>query len=250
VLEASGAKNGGAKKTDRSLAALGKIGEKEAVVWFLGHSGWAVKTQNHLLIFGYFIQGKDPNEPGLCNGHVNPAEMAGEKVAAFASHFHGDHHNAAVFEWRQQDPDISYFLGLQPQNAPPYEYMAGRMEKTVGDLKLWTIPSTDAGVGSGRSKWWRPTTGAITSSTRRGKSRARNPRSRSTRASSGGDDPAGLISLGVLRGLPSEFAPPANPLGGVRWNRLFLRRADKYGERMRRKRQGFLDRRSVGLVRL
>jgi L-ascorbate metabolism protein UlaG (beta-lactamase superfamily) len=25
--------------------------------------------------------------------------------------------------------------------------MAGRMEKTVGDLKLWTIPSTDAGVG-------------------------------------------------------------------------------------------------------
>ena len=26
----------------------------QAVVWYLGHSGWAVKTQNHLLIFDYW----------------------------------------------------------------------------------------------------------------------------------------------------------------------------------------------------
>jgi ribonuclease BN (tRNA processing enzyme) len=78
---------------------------------------------------------------------VNPAEIAGEKVAVFVSHFHGDHFTPVIFEWQQQIPGIAYFLGLQPQNAPPYEPMAGRMEKTVGDYKILTIPATDAGVG-------------------------------------------------------------------------------------------------------
>jgi ankyrin repeat protein/L-ascorbate metabolism protein UlaG (beta-lactamase superfamily) len=147
ALVEGGARSGGAKRIDRSLAALGKVGDNEAVIWFLGHSGWAVKTRNHLVLFDYFSEGASPDEPALCNGHVNPSEIAGEKVAVFASHFHGDHFSPAIFEWQQQVPGISYFLGLQPQNAPSYEYMAGRMEKTVGDLRILTIPATDAGVG-------------------------------------------------------------------------------------------------------
>ncbi len=147
ALIEGGAKNGGAKKTDRSLGALGKVGDNEAVLWFLGNSGWAIKTRNHLVVFDYFVQGENPDEPALCNGHVNPAEIAGEKVAVFASHSHGDHFTPAIFEWQQQVPGISYFLGLRPQNAPAFELMAGRMEKTVGDYKILTIPATDAGVG-------------------------------------------------------------------------------------------------------
>jgi ankyrin repeat protein len=147
MLAGKGAKASGSKKFDRSLTAFSKIDKKEAVIWFMGHSGWVVKTKNHLLIFDYFPQGEDPVTPGLCNGHVNPAEIAGEKVAVFASHHHGDHFTPTMFEWGEQVSDITYFLGLQPQEAPPYEYMPERMEKTFGDLKLTTIHSTDAGVG-------------------------------------------------------------------------------------------------------
>ena len=37
-----------------SLGAAGHpehLREKEAVIWYLGHSGWAIKTVNHFLIF-------------------------------------------------------------------------------------------------------------------------------------------------------------------------------------------------------
>jgi hypothetical protein len=45
----------------------------ESTVWYLAHSGWAVKTQTHLLIFDYIDREKLPDEPGLANGFINPA---------------------------------------------------------------------------------------------------------------------------------------------------------------------------------
>jgi ankyrin repeat protein len=147
MLADNGAKTTDSGTIDRSLSALGDVSKKEAVVWFLGHSGWAVKTRNHLLIFDYFPQGEDPANPDLSNGHINPAELAGQNVAVFASHHHGDHFAPVIFEWREQVPDITYFLGLQSQDAPPYEFMSERMEKSFGDLEVTTIHSTDAGVG-------------------------------------------------------------------------------------------------------
>ena len=58
-----------------------------------------------------------------------------------------DHYNPAIFEWGEQVADITYFLGLEPQDTPPYVFMPERMEKKFGDLKVTTIHSTDAGVG-------------------------------------------------------------------------------------------------------
>jgi ankyrin repeat protein/L-ascorbate metabolism protein UlaG (beta-lactamase superfamily) len=147
LLSEKGAKGSPQEKIDRSLSAIGKVGDGEAAVWFLGHDGWAVKTQNHLLIFDYFPQGEQPANPGLCCGVVNPAEIANEHVAVFASHDHGDHFSPAIFEWRERVNDITYFLGLQPEEAPTYEFMPERLEQTFGDIKLTTIHSTDAGVG-------------------------------------------------------------------------------------------------------
>jgi ankyrin repeat protein/L-ascorbate metabolism protein UlaG (beta-lactamase superfamily) len=147
LLTIEGARGSAVTSVDRSLVSLGNVGKKEAAIWFLGHSGWAVKTKDHLLIFDYFPQGEDPARPALCNGHINPGEIANERVAVFASHFHGDHYSPAIFEWREHVSDITYFLGLQPQDTPPYEFMPERLEKTYGNLKLTTIHSTDAGVG-------------------------------------------------------------------------------------------------------
>lgn len=147
ALGEKGVGSGGSGSVDRSLAALGKVGKKEAVVWFLGHSGWAVKTRSHLLVFDYFSQGEVPASPALCNGHINPAEIGGQKVAVFASHHHGDHFDPIIFQWREHLSNITYFLGLEPEEAPAYEFMPERMEKSFGDLEITTIHSTDAGVG-------------------------------------------------------------------------------------------------------
>jgi ankyrin repeat protein len=148
LAENNGRSRRGGNVVDRSLAALGRIGRGEAVIWFLGHSGWAVKTRQHLLIFDYFPQGENPASAGLCNGRINPAEIADHRVAVFASHSHGDHYTPRIFEWKDQVGDISYFLGLQPRDSvPEYVFMPERLEGTYGDIKLTTIHSTDAGVG-------------------------------------------------------------------------------------------------------
>lgn len=47
----------------------------EAVVWYLGHSGWAVKTKNHLLVFDYSERAAPVSEPRLANGYINPSEI-------------------------------------------------------------------------------------------------------------------------------------------------------------------------------
>lgn len=147
MLVDKGAKSSGPKHINRCLGAIGRVGKEEAVIWFLGHSGWAIKSKNHLLIFDYFTQGEAPAKPALCNGHITPDEIDDYKVSVFASHHHGDHFDAAIFDWREQVSDITYFLGLEPQDAPPYVFMPERMEESFGDLKLTTIHSTDAGVG-------------------------------------------------------------------------------------------------------
>lgn len=148
LVAPKGTRGGRTKAVDRSLAAFGNVGNEESVVWFLGHSGWAVKTANHLLIFDYFTEGEAPTEPGLCNGYVNPSEIANYKVEVFASHLHGDHFAPVIFEWSEQVPGATYFLGLRPrEETPPYEFMSERMTETYGGMKLTTIHSTDAGVG-------------------------------------------------------------------------------------------------------
>jgi hypothetical protein len=52
-----------------------------------------------------------------------------------------------MFEWREEVPNITYYLGLEPRDAPPFEFLPARMEKSFGDIKVTTIHSTDAGVG-------------------------------------------------------------------------------------------------------
>ena len=49
----------------------------QAVVWYLGHSGWAVKTRNHLLVFDYWKSDAAPDEPALANGAIQPAGAGG-----------------------------------------------------------------------------------------------------------------------------------------------------------------------------
>jgi L-ascorbate metabolism protein UlaG (beta-lactamase superfamily) len=147
LLVANGADPDNLTPTRGSLAAQGELSEGEAVIWYLGHSGWAIKTRNHLLVFDYFNQGLGPSEPGLCNGHISTSELAGEKVTVFATHEHRDHFDPMIFEWRDQMPDVTYVLGCQPDEAPPYEYTGPREKRVIDGMKVSTIESNDTGVG-------------------------------------------------------------------------------------------------------
>ncbi|HSG28931.1 MAG TPA: ankyrin repeat domain-containing protein [Candidatus Krumholzibacterium sp.] len=147
ILAGGGARTK-AGKTDRSLSKIGKVGNKEAAIYFLGHSAWAVKTRNNLMIFDFFRDGVAADSPSLCNGTIDPAELAGCKVTVFASHQHGDHYWPGIFEWGEQVEDITYFLGHQPRDTvPEFTFMPPRMVEQFGDIKLTTISSTDSGVG-------------------------------------------------------------------------------------------------------
>jgi len=124
--------------------------DKEAVVWHLGHSGWAIKTKNNLLIFDYFEMPDRivPKFAALASGFINPEELKDQKVTVFSTHAHGDHYQDSIFEWKDTIPNIEYVLGhTAPGKRYKYTYIGPRSKKSVNGMKISTIRSNDEGVG-------------------------------------------------------------------------------------------------------
>jgi ankyrin repeat protein len=148
VLVARGAERRDSRTESCALADQPALADEEAVIWYLNHSGWAVLTKNHLLVFDYFSPNRAADEPGLCNGHIHPQEIAGRDVIVFATHVHADHYDPAIFEWRETVPDITYVLGFQPEEeVPAHEYVGPRDARKINGVEIATIESNDSGVG-------------------------------------------------------------------------------------------------------
>ena len=147
LLREKGAKAGEKSKvTDRPWLSE-PLAAGHAVVWYLGHSGWAVKTQNHLLVFDYWKGDTPPDEPGLANGAINPQELSDAIVTVFASHAHSDHYMPAIFEWRKTMPKITYIMGFKPENADGYTLLPNREKKELSGMEIIPIESNDSGQG-------------------------------------------------------------------------------------------------------
>jgi len=123
-----------------------ELKEKEAIIWYLYHCGWAVKTKNHFLIFDYWEPGRKPSEPSLVNGYINPEEVMEQDVIVFVSHEHPDHFDPVIFDWDKYVKAIVYVLGWQAHRGSQYIYMEGRDKKEINDVKIFSIPSIDSGV--------------------------------------------------------------------------------------------------------
>lgn len=148
LLAARGARRASATKTaPGGLVFAGRLPQGEATVWFLGHSGWGVKTKNHFLVFDYMFDARDPDRPALCNGNVVPAELRGERVTVFASHGHGDHFDPRIFGWREQLPRVSYVLGFRADTLPPHVFIGPRETREVNGMRITAIRANDSGVG-------------------------------------------------------------------------------------------------------
>jgi ankyrin repeat protein/L-ascorbate metabolism protein UlaG (beta-lactamase superfamily) len=148
LLVAAGA-SGQSGTNDRcALSGQEKVGKKEAVIWHLGHSGWAVKTRKHLLIFDYFGEMNPPSSsPGLANGFINPTEIKDEKVTVISTHSHRDHFSLGLFDWADEIDDITFIMGNEVPGRDDYTLLTPREDYKINGLKIKAINSTDLGIG-------------------------------------------------------------------------------------------------------
>jgi len=113
----------------------------EAIVWSLGHCGFAVKTRSRLLIFDYFSRGwRPPEKPSLANGFVDPEEIKDLEVMVFVSHAHGDHFDPVILSWRQSAKNITYVFGWNARKGErSIDLPAPRANATIKGMDVFTV---------------------------------------------------------------------------------------------------------------
>lgn len=147
----------------------------KAEIWYLFHSGFAVKTQRHLLVFDYYLD-KPAGEPrSLQTGVIEPSEIKNENVIVFSSHRHPDHYNPAIFNWMKEIEKIRYILSYDIRRARRYAPVPENKTQFIRpgepvietDLRVEALKSTDQGVAflveidglsvfhAGDLNWWK-----------------------------------------------------------------------------------------------
>lgn len=120
-----------------------------AQIWYLFHSGFAVKTQSHFLIFDYYIDKPEGKLCGLAGGCIEPDEIKDRDVVVFCSHRHSDHYNPVIFTWRGKIPKLHYVMSHDIKRIPQsYDVLRayGGHDYELGDMKIKVLFSTDVGV--------------------------------------------------------------------------------------------------------
>jgi ankyrin repeat protein len=158
VLETKGGKENRIDKESNNLSSLkNPPDEGKADLWYLGHCGWAIRTQNHLMIFDYFPGSAQPTDISLSNGHINPDEIKDLNVEVFITHNHTDHYNPIIYDWMPIIKNITYIFGFKPEELPAdqrqgfvgqtYTYIGPREIINIDGMQISTIKSNDGGVG-------------------------------------------------------------------------------------------------------
>ncbi len=140
-----------------------------AEVWYLYHSGFAVKTPNHFLIFDYYNDTPFGRERGLAGGVIDPEEIRFQNVLAFSSHRHGDHFSPKIFAWEKTVKNISYILSYDIRSmkmpSSALSVSPGKNYSAHG-AQIKVLRSTDEGVAflvevdgltvyhTGDLNWW------------------------------------------------------------------------------------------------
>lgn len=143
LLTAKGAKS--FNKFDDLLTK--KLATGESVIWYLDHSGYAIKTKNNLLVFDYWERQALTENGCLNNGYINPEEIKDLNVTVFVSHTHGDHFSPVVFEWNNKVKNINYVLGFDHNTDVEYFLIPARETKIIDGVKITPVTSNDSGQG-------------------------------------------------------------------------------------------------------
>jgi L-ascorbate metabolism protein UlaG (beta-lactamase superfamily) len=147
LLPATGARaqRGTASTTDSLLHC--PLAPGQAVVWYLYHSGWAVRTAEHFLVFDYIESGRPEGVRTFENGWIEPDRIAHLAVTVFVSHDHGDHFDGSVLRWERALPAITYIFGF-PIAARPRASRFGveREHRVIGGIEVWNIHHEADGI--------------------------------------------------------------------------------------------------------
>ena len=134
-------------------------------LWYLYQSGFALRTEQHLLIFDYYRD--EPQGGTLADGVLSPSDLAGQDVVVLVSHQHSDHYNPVIFSW--QKAPVKRIRYLLSDDIPPHPgaLQAGPGQTLdLGDLTVRTLLSNDEGVAflltvdghtiyhAGDLNWW------------------------------------------------------------------------------------------------
>lgn len=110
---------------------------------YIFHSCFVLETEKSILIFDYWM---DPEK-------VVPRFLQkGKPLYVFSSHFHEDHFNRDIFEWRRQRDGITYILSkdiLRHRRASKEEadvWLAKGGTWSNGLVSVWATGSNDSGV--------------------------------------------------------------------------------------------------------
>ena len=116
---------------------------------YLYHSGFVLTAPGVTLVLDYFEDTETATD-GLL--HREFLHRPG-RLYVLASHFHADHFNPEVLEWRQQRPDIVYLLSAdirrrraQARRTPGIVWLKKGDTYDDGTLRVRAFGSTDVGV--------------------------------------------------------------------------------------------------------
>ena len=119
-----------------------------AKIWYLYHSGFAVETSKHFLVFDYWRN--TPKGKGLESGVIDTAALRDKDVIVFASHRHGDHYIKEIRHWHLEIPKLRLVLSddIQADSQANDQAMMIGPGATLEqpDFALRTLKSTDEGV--------------------------------------------------------------------------------------------------------
>ncbi|OGD36575.1 MAG: hypothetical protein A2V45_00790 [Candidatus Aminicenantes bacterium RBG_19FT_COMBO_58_17] len=119
----------------------------QAVIWYLYHSGWAVKTRNYLLIFDYTEPSERPTKRSLDSGSIDPAEIGAQNVTVFVSHRHSDHFDPLILGWRAAVKSIRYIWGWEGEGVPAdIHFGSERRSVAVDGLEIMNIHHNFDGI--------------------------------------------------------------------------------------------------------
>jgi hypothetical protein len=127
--------------------------EGEAYLWYLGGlfgAGYAVKTKEHLIIFDA-IGNEESIEAELANGHLNPNELAEQKIIILITK--DLKYDLELFELYKRVPGINWVFARLTVNdtvkkdIPPYHVATLHDSFSVDGIKVHTIPASGRGYG-------------------------------------------------------------------------------------------------------
>ncbi len=142
-----------------SAFAQGGEGEvkKSATIWFLDHSGFAVRTAKEFLVFDCVTdQPAAGGAKGLDAGVIDTAAVRDFDPVIFVSHGHGDHLNPALLrKWRKELQTATFVMpkglardvpGLADDLGMSLVEASEGRELRIGKISVFSIAATDEGL--------------------------------------------------------------------------------------------------------